>query len=117
MYTASDLTFTLIVDDFCTKGTNIEQVKHLLHTLQQKHNITEDWSGALHAGVSLEWDYLKRTVKSSIPGYIKNVLIKHAHPTPNSAQHIPRQPEPIICSPYQPANLPDTRKDLTKNES
>ena len=115
-HTTSDLTFTLIVDDFGTKYTNIAQAKDLLHALQQKYNVTVDWTGALHASVSLEWEYLKRTVKLSITGYIKKVLIKHTHPTPNKAQHAPRKPEPIIYGPYQPANLPDNSKDLTTNE-
>ena len=37
-----NVTFTLIVDNFGIKHTNIEQVKRLLHFLQQIHNITVD---------------------------------------------------------------------------
>ena len=55
-------------------------------------------------------------MKLSIPGYITKVLIKCAHPTPNKARHGPRQPEPIIYGPYQPASPPNNRKDLTTDE-
>ena len=75
-----------------------------------------DWTGSLHAGVSLEWDYKKRTVKLSTSGYTQKVLIKHAHPTPKKSQHTPRQPEPIIYGPFQPDEPPDNSKDLTKDE-
>ena len=43
------LTFTLIVGDFGTKCSNIAQAQHLLDTLRLKHELSTDWTGALHA--------------------------------------------------------------------
>ena len=36
----TNLTFPLIVDDFGIKFTCIAQFKHLIHALQQKHDMT-----------------------------------------------------------------------------
>ena len=115
-YITTNLTVTLIVDDFGVKYENIEQVKHLIHALKQKYEITVDWAETLYAGVSLDWDYVKRTVKLSISGCIKKVLIKHAHPAPNRNQHSPRQPEPIVYGAHKSSTTLDTGKDLTKDE-
>ena len=75
----SNLTFTFIVDDFVMKQKSIAKVKHFIHALQQKYEITVDWTVNLCVGFSLDWDCVDRTVKLSTPGLIKKVLMKHAH--------------------------------------
>ncbi len=37
----------------------------------------------------MDWDYIKRQVHLSMPGYIAKALIQLAHPTPNKPQHQP----------------------------
>lgn len=94
-YKHSKLTFTLIADDFGIKYADLTQAQHLITALKEKHEVTVDWTGTLHAGATLQWDYLNRTVTLSMPGYIKKLLLKYNHPEPKRAQHAPRQPEPI----------------------
>jgi hypothetical protein len=38
----------------------------------------EDWTGNLYCGITLEWDYIGRTVNISMPGYIK-ILQEYKH--------------------------------------
>jgi hypothetical protein len=53
------------------------------------YEVTEDWSGKLYCGISLDWDYKKKTVDLSMPGYIANALHKIQHKTPDQRQHAP----------------------------
>jgi hypothetical protein len=62
--------FTLVVDDFGVKYVGKENSDHLLHALKQHYEVTEDWEGKLYCGISLKWDYKKKTVDLSMPGYI-----------------------------------------------
>ena len=70
------LTFVLTVDDFGIKYTDINDANHLLASLRRKYDVTTDWYGSLYYGVTLKWDFIKKTVQLSIPGYIANVLQK-----------------------------------------
>ena len=65
--------------------------------VKRKYEITVDWTGTLHDDISLDLYYANRTIRVSMPGFIKKVPIKYSHPTPTIKQHAPRQPEPIIC--------------------
>ena len=115
-HASSNLTFTLIADDFGIKCKNISQFQHLLHTLQQKYDIAVNSTDTLCAKVSLDWNYVNRIFKFSTTGCIKKVLTKHNNLTPTSEQHNPRQPEPITYVPHQPPTPNDNSKDLTKEE-
>ena len=70
------LSFTLTVDDFGIKYTDINDANHLLASLRRKYDVTTDWYGSLYYGVTLKWDFIKKTVQLLIPGYIANVLQK-----------------------------------------
>ena len=48
-------------------------------------------TGSLYCGLHLKWDYNKRHVDLSMPGYIKNTLHKFHHSTPTRKQHSPHQ--------------------------
>ena len=52
-----DITFCLVVDDFGTKYTSLEDVQHLIGALKQMYEITIDWTGKLFCGISLNWNY------------------------------------------------------------
>lgn len=89
-----DISFTLVVDDFGVKYVKYEDYQHLANTLAKKHKITTDLTGNLCIGVTLDWDYDKRTVKCLMPGYIPALLNKFQqsrtfkqqyspHPAPN----------------------------------
>ena len=72
--------------------------------------MTMDWEGEKYRGLTLEWDYIKREVHISMPGYIDNALHcsnhtqtkklqnqQHKHVPPNygvKVQHAKPEDEP-----------------------
>ena len=43
------------------------------HTfIPRKYEITQDWTGSLYNGITLNWDYKAGILDMSMPGYIKN---------------------------------------------
>jgi hypothetical protein len=42
-----------------------------------------DWVGDLYCGITLRWNYNKRYVDISMPGYIKKKLQEYGHVVPN----------------------------------
>jgi len=78
--------------------------------------VTVDKEGTLYCGITLEWDYNKRTLDISMPGYVKKQLIKYNHPTPKSPQHFPWSPQPIqYGSKMQEETPPDKSPALDKD--
>ena len=45
--------------------------------------------GKLYCGITLEWNYNKRWVDISMPGYLQRVLAKYKHEKPPKPQHLP----------------------------
>ena len=85
----SDLAFTLCVDDFGIKYVNRESAEHLETVLKLKYKLTTDWAGTSYLGLTLQWDYVARTVDISMPGYIEKALIRFQHSPPSRPQHSP----------------------------
>jgi hypothetical protein len=73
-HTWHPFSFTLVVDDFGIKYIGKEHVHHLLQVLRQDCRIEEDWEGTRYLGIILDWDYTKREVHLSMPGYIEKAL-------------------------------------------
>jgi hypothetical protein len=78
-----------VVDDFGIKYTDKSDVDHLMHVLSQEYVLKTDWTGSKYCGLTLTWDYDKRTVDKSMPGYIERALLRFAHPHPSKPQHSP----------------------------
>jgi hypothetical protein len=74
------ISFSLVVDDFGVKYVGREHDKHLMACIRKNYNISSDWNGGAYCGLTLDWDYKKRTVDLSTPGYIKTTLHKYQHP-------------------------------------
>ena len=88
------ISFSLIVDDFGVKYVGKEHADHLINCLKtDTYKLTEDWEGDLYCGISLRWDYAKRRLDISMPGYIKKQLLKYKH-IMRQIQHCPYLPEP-----------------------
>jgi len=88
------ITFSLVVDDFGVKYVGKEHADHLIDCLKtETYKLTEDWAGDLYCGISLRWDYAKRWLDISMPGYIKKQLLKYKHII-RQIQHCPYSPEP-----------------------
>jgi hypothetical protein len=45
---------TLVVDDFRTKHIGKEHTDHLINSLKQDYEVTEDWMGKLYCGIMLD---------------------------------------------------------------
>jgi hypothetical protein len=48
-----------------------------------------DWTGGRYVGIYLNWDYKNRTVKLTMPDYIKNVLHQFQHKLPKQLVYAP----------------------------
>jgi hypothetical protein len=85
--------FTLVVDDFGIKYVGKEHADHLLNVLKEHYTIDINWEGKLYCGITLTWDYIKKHVDISMPGYIKKLLQRFQHEL-QKAQH-----SPFYCPP------------------
>ena len=105
------ISFTLVVDDFGVKFVGKEHALHLIESIKKTYTLTEDWTGSLYCGITLEWDYVNRTVDISMPNYIKKKLQEYKHILPKKPQYCPYLPEPKkfgteTQSPLPPDNTP-----------
>jgi hypothetical protein len=48
------LTFTLVVDDFGVKYVKKEDADHLIASIKSTYRLTEDWTGNLYCGITLD---------------------------------------------------------------
>ena len=88
------ISFTLVVDDFGVKYMGKEHALHLIDSIKSSYSLTKDWSGNLYWGISLEWNYINRTVDISMPNYIKKKLQEYKHDFPAKPQYCPYLPIP-----------------------
>ena len=66
--------FTLVVDDFGVKYVGEKHALHLKQTLEEKYTVTTEWDGKRYIGITLGWDYTRRKVHLSMPGYVEKAL-------------------------------------------
>jgi hypothetical protein len=93
-----------------------EHADHLIKCLKEKYKLTEDWTGNLYCGITLDWNYAARTLDISMPGYIKKQLVKYKH-IMQRIQHCPYSPEPKKYGTDAQAPLPtDKTRKLTDTE-
>jgi hypothetical protein len=71
--------FTLVVDDFGVQYVGKEHAQHLKAVLEEHYQITCDWSGRKYIGITLDWDYQRRQVHLSMPGYVAKALKQFKH--------------------------------------
>jgi hypothetical protein len=89
LHKAGPISFTLVVDDFAVKYVGKQHAEHLWNALLQTYELTTDWTATVYSGMTLKWDYNKRTCDISMPGYVSNVLSKFQHDSPKHPQHTP----------------------------
>jgi hypothetical protein len=46
--------FTLVVDNFSIKYTNMDNAKHLINVLKKDYTITVDWDATKYIGLTIE---------------------------------------------------------------
>ena len=88
--------FTLVVDDFGVKYVGEEHALHLKQTLTADYAVTTEWDGKRYIGITLDWDYKRRQVHLSMPGYIQKALKQFQHIAPSKQQ----QPYPSASINY-----------------
>jgi len=111
--------FTLTVDDFGVKYVGSDNAQHLIKALRQHYEVEEDWDGKLYCGITLKWDYEKRHVDISMPGYISKLLSRFEHKSPAKPQHSPHAAPPRhfgrdAQNPVEHDNLPVLPPDRIK---
>ena len=58
---------TLVVENFSVIYAGKAHANHLIFTLEQDYNYSEDWKGELCCEINLKWNYDDRTLDFSIP--------------------------------------------------
>jgi hypothetical protein len=67
----------------------MEHAEHLKACIEKHYEICCDWTGSAYDGIKLDWDYERKIVDLSMPGYIKEALHKFQHPDPTSPENAP----------------------------
>ena len=77
----SNISFTLVVDDFGIKYTGKANLDHLMVILRTKYEMTLDLDAKQYVGIDLSWDYCQRELICSMDSYIKSGLSEFQHPS------------------------------------
>jgi hypothetical protein len=113
-HTARPVIFCLVVDDFGVQYVGKEHAQHLMDVIASGYKMTTDWTGTSHCGLSLAWDYDKRTVDLSMPSYVEHALQRFEHPKPTKAQDAPHTyNKPVYGAHQQFTTAPDTTDPLS----
>ena len=88
------ISFTLVIDDFGVKYEWKEDIEHLIKSIKQKYELTEDWDGDLYCSIHIKWDYIAHTLDISMPGFIIKKLQTYKCASPTKPQHCPHSPQP-----------------------
>jgi hypothetical protein len=81
--------FSLVVDDFGVKYVGKAHAQHLIDTLSSFYELTVDWEATKYCGITLEWDYINRTVDLSMPNYVADALHHFQNVAPKQSTHAP----------------------------
>ncbi|KAI2502091.1 Reverse transcriptase (RNA-dependent DNA polymerase) [Fragilaria crotonensis] len=66
-HTTRDIVFSLVVDAFGIRYTDRADADHLIATLKASYEVSLDWTGTRYCGLTLAWDYSKRTCDVAFP--------------------------------------------------
>jgi hypothetical protein len=107
--------FCLCVDDFGVKYFSKADADHLLDSLRAHYKISVDWAGTDYCGLSIKWNYAKKYVDISMPGYVAATLERLQHSKPHRPQYAPHQwTKPAYGQKLQLAPIDESPK-LDKN--
>ena len=111
------ITFTLVVDDFGVKFVGKHHAQHLQETLKEHYDITVDWTGEKYVGISLKWDYNKRTLDISMPGYVNEARKRFGHKDPKQPVYGPSKFIPPVYGKKIQSEEIDTSAPMTSEET
>ena len=103
--------FTLVVDDFGVSYVDKADSLHLEAALKKDYPMTVDWTGDKYIGITLDWNYSKQELRTSMPGYVKKVLKQFNHIL--SSQKRIDSPTPFIPPKYGSPEPQMTHKDTS----
>ena len=83
------IAFTFVVDDFGIKSEDVRHITHFINALRDLYTITAYPTSSLYYGMTLEWNYAKKYVDVSMPGYVTNTLHIFRHTTLSKLQYSP----------------------------
>jgi hypothetical protein len=75
----------LTIDDFAVKDVNQDDTDHMVIT--KHYPMTVDKDATKYIGLTITWDYEKRTAQISMPGYLKKTFTKFNHIAPKKLQN------------------------------
>ena len=84
-----NIDFTLVVDDFLIKYEKDEDLEHLRESLGKYYKFKVDLEAKQYVGINLKWDYVNRTVRLSMDGYVEQALKEFEHMAPKTPHHAP----------------------------
>ena len=85
---------SLVVDYFGVKCVGEYNACHLINSLKEEFTIPEVWNWGLYYSINLKWDYNKRVLDISMPGYIQKQLQNYKHQHPSKPQYAPYPTSP-----------------------
>ena len=103
-----------MVDDFGIEYEHKQDAQHLLAALKKDYeSVSADWNGDLFCGITLKWDYDKRTCDLSMPNYVQKALHEYQHAMPKRPEHAPHvHMEPQYGAKVQMTDPADLSKPL-----
>ena len=118
LHKTRSIKFALVVDDFGIKYERDEDAQHLIDSLTPHYKITIDKDGTRFIGLTFSWDYERREVDISMPGYVDKALVRFNHQRPSKPQHQPHPHLPIVYGAKQQTSQPeDTSPKLNKEQT
>ena len=63
----------------------------MMKVVKKYYPVSEEWTGTRYIGITLDWDYEKRQVHLTMPGYVAKALKQFQHDKPQKRQDSPFQ--------------------------
>ena len=105
------ISFTLVVDDFGISYVDKADAEHLEDALKKNYPMTVDWTGDKYIRITLSWNYSKRELRTSKPGYVNKTLKQFNHIL--SSQKRVDSPTPFVPPNYGSRKPQMTYKDTS----
>lgn len=72
----------MVVDDFGIKYVGKEAAQCLIDVLKENYTISVDQEEKKYMGLTLDWNYDRREVHLTMPGYVEKALKQFGHRKP-----------------------------------
>lgn len=94
---------SVVDSDFAIKYHNKVYLDHFLQVLITKYNITNNWIAKQCCDITIDWEYVTRTVKPYLPpSYMDTVLARFWNPSLNTPEHLPHDWLSLTCGSIEP---------------